>query len=256
MEVLNDILGYKNRKIYQDDDCFAFSLDSVMLANFATIRLRDKKILDLGCGNGVIPLILSLRCNKPIVGIEIQSKLADMAKRSVEYNNLDSQIAIVNSDMKLYVKPENIGMFDLITCNPPYFRVNEKNYFNLSPQKLIARHEVKITLSDVFSVSKKLLANNGNFAMVHRPERLLEILTLFRENGIEPKRLQFVYEKVSKESTLVLVEGQKNGKPGLKIEKPFILYNEDGSKTLEYENLFVEVLKWDKRVMMIVQVYI
>ena len=243
MEVLNDILGYKNRKIYQDDDCFAFSLDSIMLANFATIRLRDKKILDLGCGNGVIPLILSLRCNKPIVGIEIQSKLADMAKRSVEYNNLDSQIAIVNSDMKLYVKPENIGMFDLITCNPPYFRVNEKNYFNLSPQKLIARHEVKITLSDVFSVSKKLLANNGNFAMVHRPERLLEILTLFRENGIEPKRLQFVYEKVSKESTLVLVEGQKNGKPGLKIEKPFILYNEDGSKTLEYENLFVEVLK-------------
>ena len=96
MEVLNDILGYKNRKIFQDNDCFSFSLDSIMLANFATIRLRDKHIVDLGCGNGVIPLILSLRTDKPIVGIEIQEKLANMAKRSVEINGLNEQISIFN----------------------------------------------------------------------------------------------------------------------------------------------------------------
>lgn len=243
MEVINDILGYKNRKIYQDDECFSFSLDSVMLANFATIRLRDKNIVDLGCGNGVIPLILSLRTDKPITGVEIQEQLADMATRSVEYNNLSSQIKIVNSDMKSYINDETFEKFDLVTCNPPYFRVNEKNYFNLSPQKLIARHEVKVTLSDVFCVSKKLLKNNGNLAIVHRPERLLEIFDLFRSNGIEPKRLKFVYEKASKESTLVLVEGQKNGNPGLKIENPLILYNEDGSMTDEYSKLIVEVRK-------------
>ena len=205
MEVINDILGYKNRKIFQDDECFSFSLDSVMLANFATIRLRDKEILDLGTGNGVIPLILSLRTDKNIIDVEIQEKLFDMAVRSVNFNNLSNQIKIFNSDMKYFVNDETFEKFDLITCNPPYFKVNEKNYFNLSPQKLIARHEVKITLSDVFSVSKKLLKNNGNFAIVHRPERLLEIFDLYRKNGIEPKRLRFVYEKISKESTLVLI---------------------------------------------------
>ena len=166
-----------------------------------------------------------------------------MAVRSVEYNNLSDQIKVINSDMKDFVNDDNFEKFDLITCNPPYFKVNEKNYFNLSPQKLIARHEVKVTLSDVFSVSKKLLKNNGNFAIVHRPERLLEIFDLYRMNGIEPKRLKFVYEKVSKESTLVLVEGQKNGKPGLKIENPLILYNEDGCMSEEYSKLIVEVKK-------------
>ena len=110
-------------------------------------------------------------------------------------------------------------------------------------EKVIARHEVEITLDDVFCISRKLLKNNGNLAIVHRPVRLIEIFELFRKNNIEPKRLQFVYEKISKESTLLLVEGQKNGKVGLKIEKPFILYNEDGTMTKEYEFLCQEVVK-------------
>ena len=243
MEVLNDILGYKNRKIYQDTDCFSFSLDSVMLANFATIRLRDKLICDLGCGNGVIPLILSLRTNKNIVGVEIQEKLANMAKKSVIYNDLTEQISIINCNMKDYVCEDTFESFDLITCNPPYFKVNDKNYFNDSYEKMIARHEIEINLSELLLVVNKLLKNNGNFAIVHRPERLLEIFDLYRKNGIEPKRLRFVYEKISKESTLVLIEGQKNGKPGLKIENPLILYNEDGSMSEEYSNLIVEVKK-------------
>ena len=128
MERLDDILGYKNRKIYQADDCFSFSLDSVMLANFATIRMRDKNILDLGCGNGVIPLILSLRTDKKIVGVELQKKLANMAIKSVEYNGLESQIEILNINMKDYVNTETMEKYDLITCNPPYFKVNEENY--------------------------------------------------------------------------------------------------------------------------------
>ena len=241
MEVLNDILGYKNRKIFQDTDCFSFSLDSIMLANFATIRLKDKKIVDLGCGNGVIPLIMSLRCNKKIIGVELQSKVADMAKRSVDYNGLNDVIEIINTNMKDYVSDETFESFDLITCNPPYFKVNGKNFFNDNIEKVIARHEVEITLSELMVIVKKLLKNNGNFAIVHRTDRLMEILSEFRKSNIEPKRVRFVHEKSNKESTLVLIEGQKNGKVGLKVENPFILYNEDGSETEEYKKLLVEV---------------
>ena len=241
MEVLNDILGYKNRKIFQDTDCFSFSLDSIMLSNFATIRLKDKKIVDLGCGNGVVPLIMSLRCDKKIIGVELQSKLADMAKRSVDYNGLNDVIEIINTNMKDYVSDETFESFDLITCNPPYFKVNDKNYFNDNIEKVIARHEVEITLSELMVIVKKLLKNNGNFAIVHRTDRLIEILSEFRKNNIEPKRVRFVHEKSNKESTLVLIEGQKNGKVGLKVENPFILYNEDGSETEEYKKLLVEV---------------
>lgn len=243
MEVLNDILGYKGRKIYQDNECFSFSLDSVMLANFATIRLRDNSIVDLGCGNGVIPLIMSLRTDKNIVGVELQEKMADMARRSVEFNNLSSQINIVNMNMKDFAGGIYFESFDLVTCNPPYFKVNDKNYFNDSYEKMIARHEIEINLSDLLITARKLLKNNGNFAIVHRPERLMEILFEFRKNHIEPKRIQFVYESISKGSTLVLVEGQKNGREGLKIEHPIVMYNEDGSMTDDYAKLQVEVRK-------------
>ena len=243
MEVLNDILGYKDRKIFQDSDCFSFSLDSVMLANFATIRFRDKLIADLGCGNGVIPLIMSLRTDKSIVGVEIQEKMANLARRSVEYNNLSKQIDILNMDMKDFARGQYFECFDLITCNPPYFKVNDKNYFNDSYEKMIARHEIGINITDLLGVVKKLLKNNGNFAIVHRPERLMEILFEFKKNKIEPKRIQFVYEKISKGSTLVLIEGQKNGKEGLKIENPIVMYNEDGSMTDIYAFLQLEVRK-------------
>ena len=241
MEVLNDILGYKNRKIFQDNDCFSFSLDSVMLANFATIRLRDKLIVDLGCGNGVIPLILSLRTDKKIFGVEIQKKMANMANKSIDINGLSDQIEIVNMNMKDFSNGNFFESFDLITCNPPYFKVNDKNYFNDSYEKMIARHEIEINLSDLLVCAKKLLKNNGNFAIVHRPERLMEILFEFRKNSIEPKRIQFVHEKNSKGSTLVLIEGQKNGNVGLKIENPIVMYNEDGSMTEEYALMQVEV---------------
>ncbi len=243
MEVLNDILGYKNRKIFQDDRYFSFSLDSIMLANFVNIRLRDKRILDLGTGNGVIPLILSLRTDKKIIGVELQEKLAHLAKKSITYNELEDQIEIVNINMKDYITNDNVNSFDVITCNPPYFKVNDKNVINMGLEKAIARHEVEITLSDIFCISKKLLNNNGTLAIVHRSDRLLEILDLYRQNGIEPKRMQFVYENPDRDSTLVLIEGTKNGKPGLKVESPIILYDKNGNKSDEYETILMEVRK-------------
>lgn len=243
MEVLNDILGYKNRKIYQNTDYFSFSLDSVMLANFVDIRIRDKKILDIGCGNGVIPLILSMRTDKKIIGVELQSKLCELAIKSVKYNKLEDNIEIVNENIKDYMK--NVTKeFDLIVCNPPYFKVNEeKNFFNTSKEKLIARHEVELNLEELLGCVKKLLKNDGNFAMVHRADRFLEIIEMYRKNNIEPKRVQFVYENRNKESSLILIQGQLNGKVGLKIDKPFILKEEDGQYSEQYKKLLVEVRK-------------
>ena len=240
MKVLNDILGYKNLSIYQDPEFFCFSLDSVILANYSNIRLRDENIIDLGCGNGVIPLILSKRTNKKIIGVEIQKKCSDLAIESVKYNKLDNQIELINSDIKDLDERYN-NYFDLILCNPPYFKINDKNFLNLSKEKQIARHELMLNLDKLFSVSKKLLKNNGNIDIVHRPERLLEIFDSMRKYNIEPKRIKFVYENINKPSTLVLVEGQQNGKPGLKIDKPLIMYNIDGSYSDEYQSLINEV---------------
>lgn len=243
MKVLNDILGYENLKIYQDLDYFCFSLDSVMLANFATIRIKDKNLCDLGTGNGVIPLILSRRTNGNVLGVEIQEKLASLAQESVKLNNLSEKVNIINSDIDDKEKFCYNEYFDLVTCNPPYFKINEYGYTNLSEEKRLARHEVKMDLDKLFNVVKRILKNNGNFAMVHRPERLLEILFKMKCYGIEPKRIMFVYEKIGKESNMVLIEGQKQGKPGLKIESPFILYDNDGNMTEEYFSLTKEVRK-------------
>ena len=240
MKVLNDILGYKNLSIYQDPEFFCFSLDSVILANYSNIRLRDENIIDLGCGNGVIPLILSKRTNKKIIGVEIQKKCFDLAVESVKYNKLDNQIELINSDIKDLDERYN-NYFDLILCNPPYFKINDKNFLNISKEKQIARHELMLNLDKLFSVSKKLLKNNGNIDIVHRPERLLEIFDSMRKYNIEPKRIKFVYENINKPSTLVLVEGQQNGKPGLKIDEPLIMYNIDGSYSDEYQSLINEV---------------
>ena len=221
MERLDDILGYSNLKIYQNSDYFAFSLDSIILANYCNIRLRDKKIVDFCTGNGVIPLILTRRTKAEIFGIEIQKNLADLAIKSVSYNGLDNQIRIINEDVKDFSK-KNISKFDLVLCNPPYFKLNEKSSLNESYEKKIAR-------------------DNGNLCLVHRSERLMEIIEILRKNNFEPKRIKFVHETIEKESTLVLIEAQKLGKVGLKIDKPLVLYNIDGSLTDEYKRLQEEV---------------
>ena len=242
MERIDDILGYSDLKIFQNSDFFSFSLDSIILANYSIIRLRDKKIVDLCTGNGVIPLILSRRTSSNIIGVEIQEKLCNLAIKSVEYNNLNERISIINQDIKDFSN-NNLNSFDLVLCNPPYFKVEENSSFNLSYEKMIARHEVMLNLSDLCVCAKKLLKENGTFCIVHRSERLMDILSEFRKNGIEPKLVQFVYENINKESYLVIIHGQRAGKSGLKIAKPIILYNLDGSMTNEYSLLQKEVLK-------------
>lgn len=241
MEMLNDILGYKDLKIYQNDDFFSFSLDSIILANYCTIRLRDKNILEFCAGNGAVSMIMAKRTKSLITGIEIQEKLYNLALKSIEINNLTNQVKMIHDDVKEYAL-KNTDTCDLVVCNPPYFKNENLSKKNLSLEKMIARHEVMINLSDICIAAKRVLKDNGTIAMVHRTGRLIDIITEFRKNNIEPKRIKFVYENESKDSHLVLIEGQKNGKSGgLIIEKPLFLYNLDGSLTKEYESIQKEV---------------
>ncbi|MBQ6477234.1 MAG: tRNA1(Val) (adenine(37)-N6)-methyltransferase [Bacilli bacterium] len=242
MERINDIVGYKNRRIYQDTDCFSFSLDSLILGNFSTIRKNDKRILDICTGNGIIPFILSLRCDKKIEGVEIQDKLYELAIKSNKLNNLEDQITFYHEDIKDFVTKDRLGKYDLITCNPPYFKDNDINN-NLTMEKTIARHEIKLKLDELIECVSKLLDNNGTFSLVHRSERIAEIIDLLNKNNLEVKRLKFIYKNCDSNAEMVFLESRKNGNVGLKVEKPFIVYNLDGSYTDEYKHITEEVLK-------------
>lgn len=238
MKVTNYLLGYKNLKIIQDNEMFNFSLDSVLLPNFITINESTKKILDIGCGNAPIPLILSSKTKAKIIGLEIQKEVSKMAQDSIKLNHLENQITIINEDAKEYTKHAEPETFDIITCNPPYFEVNETSKLNKNDYKTIARHEVTLTLEDILKISRKLLKNGGTIGLVHRPERLIDILTTMRKYNIEPKKIRLIYPGKSKEANILLIEGKKNGKKGLKIMPPLYSHNQDGSYTDEIQKYF------------------
>ena len=193
--VCNELLGRELLKIYQDTDYFNFSIDSMLLASFATIGYKTKRIFDLCSGNAPIPLYLTLRCDAKIVGVEVQSHSYDLAIQSINKNNLGNRIEMINSN--LIGINEKIGKFDLVTVNPPYFKIGNHNV-NPLDSKAIARHEVLATLDDIVKEASLLLNSKGRLAMVHRPDRLIEILETFRKYKIEPKRLQFIYPKMNK----------------------------------------------------------
>ena len=237
MEVNNDLLNYNNLKIYQNTEWFNFSIDSVLLANF--VRLNNKmKILDMCTGNAPIPLFLSTKTKSKIVAVELQKEVYDLAKKSININKLDDQINILNMDVKELNNVFETDSFDLITCNPPYFKLEEKSLTNDNEIKRKARHEVELCLNDVFKCARKLLKNNGKIAIVHRTERLIEIINSMKQNNIEPKRLQFIFPFVLSNSNLVLIEGSKNGNPGVIVENDIIVHNNDGSYTENINKIF------------------
>ena len=240
MERIYDILGYKDLNIYQDSSFFSFSLDSIILANYSTIRVRDKKIVDFCTGNAVVPIILTRRCDKIIDCVEIQEKLYDLAVKSIKLNKLENRINIINDDVKAFSK-NNLNVYDLVLCNHPYFKDLEKSSKNLSKEKMIARHEICINLDEVCHSANLVLKDNGTFSMIHRTERLIDVISCMKKYNIEPKKIMFIHEKSNLPSSMFLIEGQKNGKSGLKIDKPYILYNEDNTMTDEYKNIQVEV---------------
>jgi tRNA1(Val) A37 N6-methylase TrmN6 len=240
MKVINDLLNYSNLKIVQDEDYFNFSLDSVLLPNFIKINKGVNKILDLGTGNAPIPMILSTMTDAHIYGVEIQKEIYDMAIESIKMNNLEDKITIINDNMKNLDKYFEPGSFEIIVSNPPYFKLEENSNTNMSVQKAIARHEIEITLEELVKIAKKYLNNNGVFALVHRTDRLIEIIEEFRKNNIEPKRIQLIYPKENTESNMVLIEGRKNGRVGLKILPPIIAHKDNGDYSDIVKNMFQE----------------
>lgn len=210
-----------------------------MLPNFVQLTENTKKILDLCTGNVPIPLVLTTKTNAHIYAVEIQEEIFNLAKETIKINNLEDRITLMNDDAKNIVNKFETDQFDLITCNPPYFKYNDnKSILNDNSIKSIARHEIKIKLEDIILIAKKLLKNGASLSIVHRTDRLIEIIELMKKNNIEPKRIRFVYPKVGSESNLVLIDGRKNGKPGLKILSPLYAHNDDGSYTEEILKMF------------------
>ena len=229
--------------IYQDDDWFKFSLDSVLLSKFVTINLRHKKIMDLATGNAPIPMLLSFRTKADIYGIEYQECVYDLAKQSILENGLSEQIHLMRDDVREIKSKYQSDSFDVVTCNPPYFKTNNIDFCNDNAVKTLARHEVTLTLDDVLRQTRYLLRNGGIFAMIHCTDRFVEILDKMKEYHIEPKRIQFIYPKVGRDSDLFLIEGIKSGNVGLKLLSPLVVHNEDNTYTDEV----LEMLNFDKR---------
>lgn len=229
METINYLLGYENLKIYQNEKMFKFSIDSILLPNFVTIASKAKRILDIGTGNAVIPIILTTKTDAKIDAVEIQEEVYELGVKSIKLNNLESQITIHNQDIKEYSQNIETDIYDTITCNPPFFKVHDVSRFNDSEYKSIARHEIKLNLEDIMKIAKKNLKNNGNIAIVHRTERLIDIIEIMKKNNIEPKKIQFVYSKHNSPSNILLIEGTKNGKPGIKIMDPIYIHDENGN---------------------------
>ena len=238
MKVKNRLLNFGDNVIFQDDDAFLFSLDSVILANFVSIRLTDKNIVDLCSGNAPIPMLLSFRTKANILGVELQKYIYDLGYESIVSNKMDKQISFINCDVKDLLDVKYESKYDVVTCNPPYFKYKEGSLINQNENKMIARHEVCINLEEVIKISSYILKMNGTIALVHRPERLMDILFLMRKYNIEPKKMRFVYPKDKRDANMVLVEGSKNGKVGLKMLAPLIVYDNNGEYTEEVRRMF------------------
>ncbi|WP_391118811.1 tRNA1(Val) (adenine(37)-N6)-methyltransferase [Psychrobacillus sp. L3] len=232
-----DYLLAEELRIIQSPSVFSFSLDAVLLSRFTYVPISRGKIVDLCTGNGAIPLFLSARTKAEIIGIELQERLADMAKRSVQYNKLDSQVMIKQADVKGIATQIGFEKYDVVTCNPPYFPAHEASDKNLKEHLAIARHEIHLTLDEAVRSASELLKQGGKAAFVHRPGRLLDIVTAMRANRLEPKRIRFVYPKEGKEANTLLIEGIKDGKPDLKILPPLYVYGENGEYTEEVKEL-------------------
>lgn len=233
MKVINNVLGFDGIKIVQDSEGFKFSLDSVLLANFVTLNKSTKKIMDIGSGNGIIPILLSLKIDAHIDGVEIQRECYLNSLESIKLNKMDN-ISIFNDDIKDFYKTLESDTYDVVVSNPPYFM---GNIHNINEMKKIARHSLSLDYKDVIVISKKILKNNGLLSIVHRPENLMDILMFMRSNNIEPKKIRFVYPYKGKNANILLVEGAKNGKPGLKVMDPLYVY-ENGNYTEEIKKYF------------------
>ncbi len=233
-----DDLEFKNLKIIQNNNGFCFGIDAVLLSDFAKNIKRDAIVLDLGTGTGIISILLCGKTNlKKIIGVEVQEEVYDMAKRSIELNNLQNKFEVINENILNLNKIYKNNTFDAIVTNPPYKKENT-GIVNNDKKKLISRHEVLAKLEDYIEISSRLLKDKGEFYMIHRPERVVDILSLMRKYKLEPKEIRFVYSYINEPPKMVLIKGVKNGKQFLKFRENLYIYNENGNYTDEIYKIY------------------
>lgn len=236
-----DDLEFNGYKIIQSSTGFCFGIDAVLLSDFAKDIRKNSIVADLCSGTGIISILLAGKTfASKIYAVEIQKNVADMASRSVALNHLNNKIEVLNLDLKNLYSHLECGSLDAIVTNPPYKKANS-GLTNLSEEKLISRHEIMCNLEDVISVSSKLLKNNGSFYMVHRPDRLVDIISLLRKYKLEPKILRFVHPFENKSPNLLLIKAVKGANCFLNVEKPLIVYNLDNSYTDEILKIYNKI---------------
>ena len=234
-----DELQRNDYRIIQNPERFCFGMDAVLLSSFAKAKAGER-VLDLGTGNGIIPILMEAKTNgESFYGLEIQEESADLARRSVELNGLEEKIKIVTGDMKEAVDIFGAASFHVITMNPPYM-TDSHGIVNPTDAKAIARHEITCSLEKMISQASKVLKSKGRFYMVHRPFRLAEIMSLMVKYHLEPKRMRLVYPYVDKEPNIVLIEGLKGGNSRITVEPPLIVYDAPGVYTEELKRLYYE----------------
>ena len=232
-----DELHRNGWQIIQNSHKFCFGMDAVLLSGFARVKTGER-VLDLGTGTGIIPILLRGKTEgRDFTGLEIQEESADMARRSVAYNHLEESVSIVTGDIKEAAALFGAASFDAVTCKPPYMTGNH-GLVNPKQSKAIARHEILCTLEDVVGQTAKVLRPGGRFYLVHRPFRLAEILTLLVRYKLEPKRMRLVYPFVDKEPNMVLIEALSGAKSRITVEKPLIVYKEQGVYTDEIYDIY------------------
>ncbi len=232
-----DDLERNNFKIIQNPARFCFGMDAVLLSGFALVR-EEERIVDLGTGNGIIPILLAAKtAGKHFTGIEIQPENVDMARRSVALNDIGDRVDIREGNIKNASADLGKAMFDVVTSNPPYM-LGEHGLVNPDSAKAIARHEILCTLDDVVREASLLLKPQGRFYLVHRPFRLAEIFSRLAEYRLEPKRMKMVHPFIDKEPNMVLIEAVRGGKPRLTVEAPLIVYREQGVYTDEIYDVY------------------
>lgn len=234
-----DDLQINNLKIIQNTEGFCFGIDSVILSEFAKDIKKNSEVLDLGTGTGIISFLLLAKTEiNKITGIEVQEDIADMVRRSIQLNNLENKFSVINCNIKNILNYISRDSIDAIVMNPPYKKINTGG-INENEKKLISRHEVCADIFDFIKASKNVLKDKGSLYIVHRPERLADIMYGLRENKIEPKKIRFVYSnKESNEAKLVLIKAIKNGGNFLKIEKPLYIYESIGEYTEEIKEIY------------------
>lgn len=234
-----DDLQIKGLHLIQNPAQFCFGVDAVLLAHYAAQTIKSNaKVLDLCSGNGIVPILLTAKSNAGhIIGLELQSNIVEMAKRSILLNNLQERISMVCENVRNAVTVLGKGVFDHITCNPPYKEAGG-GIINEIDAVTIARHEIYCTLEDIIETSSLLLKPCGKLCMIHRPERLVDILTCMREYRIEPKRIRFIHPSPYKTANMVLIEGTKHGKTKLFLDPPLYIYEEKGQYSKEIDEIY------------------